>query len=87
MEALTKVAVEKYFEGIQRCRAMEWQTWGEDLFMMKCLDNLGSIGMDSFSIVSDENCNGVDCGDASAGVFHPMKDANSWNACFDQAIR
>ncbi|CAK0814035.1 unnamed protein product, partial [Prorocentrum cordatum] len=49
MEALTKVAVEKYFEGIQRCRAMEWQTWGEDLFMMKCLDNLGSIGMDPWA--------------------------------------
>merc|ERR1719277_268915 len=80
LEALTKVAVEKYFEGINRCRAMEWQSWGEDLFMMKCLDTLGAIGMDSFDIVSDDLCNGVDCGDAEAGVFHPFKDVDSWNA-------
>jgi len=87
LEALTKTAVRKYFEGIVRCRELEWQEWGEDLFMMKCLDNLGAMGMDQFTFVDDELCNGVDCGNPDAAVFHPMKNLSSWNACFEKAIR
>mmetsp|Transcript_103082 Transcript_103082/g.291987 ORF Transcript_103082/g.291987 Transcript_103082/m.291987 type:complete len:88 (+) Transcript_103082:2-265(+) len=87
MEALTKVAVKKYAEGVHRCRQLDWKTWGEDLFLMNCMDNLGAIGMDRFSIVSDDLCNGLDCGDPAAGVFHPMKTVDSWNACYEKAVR
>jgi hypothetical protein len=87
LEALTKVAVQKYFAGIESCRELEWQSWGEDLFMMKCLDNLGAIGMDQFTVVDDQLCNGVDCGNANAAVFHEFKSLSSWKDCFQKAIR
>jgi len=51
------------------------------------MDNLGAVGIDSFSIVSDGLCNGLDCGNPTAGVFHPMKTVDSWNACFDRVAR
>lgn len=87
MEALTKVAVKKYSEGVHKCRQLDWKTWGEDLFMMNCMDSLGATGVNSFSIVSDGLCNGLDCGNPTAGVFHPLKDVDSWNACLEKVVR
>lgn len=84
LEALTRQAMQTYFWGETRCKELEWETWGEDLYMGKCLDMLGVEGKEDLKLVSDGVCRGVDCS-SGAAAFHPKKDVQSWMACLAEA--
>merc|ERR1711920_489873 len=84
LEALSRKAIMTYFWGEGRCKELEWEEWGEDLYMGKCLDMLGVDGREDLKLVSDGVCLGVDCS-SGAAVFHPKKSVESWMACLAEA--
>lgn len=85
LEAISRQALDKYFQGAGTCTAnMPWKSYGEDLFMGKCLEMLGVSRTNDFKIYSDGVCLGVDCANPDAAAFHPKKDAASWLACLEE---
>jgi hypothetical protein len=89
LEVLSKGAAKAFFSGgEQECRkTLDWQTWGEDYFLGKCMLHLEVTPIDNFDIISDGVCTGVDCDDGLAGAFHPFKDLETWSGCWRQATR
>jgi len=88
LEAFTRSAMETYFRGAERCKNdLQWQAWGEDLFMASCLDMLGVGSVFDGNIVGDNVCTGSNCGDGAAAAYHPFKSKDTWTQCYDQAVR
>jgi len=88
LEAYTKQAMDTYFAGADRCKKdLQWQAWGEDLFMGNCLNMLGAGSEFDGSIIGDNVCKGANCADGQVGAYHPFKSAESWLQCYDQAMR
>lgn len=86
MEAISKLGMIRYFKQWQTCEhSLQWQSWGEDFFMGKCLRMIGVQPVDDFRIVTDAVCTHSDCGDAGAAAFHPFKTKDSWVKCWLQA--
>lgn len=86
LEAISQGGLGLYRDGIDRCVAeLAWEDWGEDVFMAKCLDFLGAVPVDDFSLSSDGVCLGVDCHDTKAAAFHPFKSADDWRDCWETA--
>jgi hypothetical protein len=87
LEAISRTAMEGYYANFDACNnEVPWQAWGEDLFMMRCLEHIGVGIWEDFSIIQDGVCNGVWCGDNFAAAFHPMKDVPSWEGCWNAAV-
>jgi hypothetical protein len=87
VEALSKGACKSYFNNNWRCKnELQWQTWGEDLFMMRCLNHLGSQAVIDLKQTSDGVCHGSkDCFDHSMAAYHPFKSVQGWMGCWSQA--
>lgn len=87
VEAISREAVGAYFGSGGRCSAeLPWQSWGEDLFMMRCLEHLGVGSVGDFDLVQDGVCKGVWCGSPAAAAFHPMKSVAAWEDCWREAV-
>lgn len=87
LEAFSRQALDTYFSGVGGCTgSMPWKSYGEDLFMGKCLEQLGVSRANDFNIYSDGVCRGVDCADPDAAAFHPKKDPDSWHACLQESF-
>lgn len=83
LETFTKKAIQAYFDGAERCKnELQWDGWGEDYFMGKCLDMLGVTKVNDFQIISDGVCKQVNCFDGNAAAFHPFKQVGAWLDCF-----
>jgi hypothetical protein len=89
LEAISREALTVYIDGgEQNClQKLDWNSWGEDVFLGKCMDYLEVAPIDNFGIISDGVCEGVDCEDAVAGAFHPFKDVDHWMTCWNKATR
>lgn len=86
LEAFSAAAIETYFRGAERCRTeLHWGTWGEDLFMGKCLTLLGVKSDFDGQLIGDDNCLGADCADGASAVYHPFKSPEAWLGCYDTA--
>lgn len=87
VEVFSRVALEKYIAGEQRCkRELDWKMMGEDLWMRKCFDLLGVQHEDDFNLLSDGYCSDKPSPCQSGKVtFHPFKDALSYLKCYDEA--
>jgi len=86
LEALSKKAMETYYAGRDRCQQdLDWRDWGEDYFLGNCLQHLGVKPVHDYSIYSDGVCTGLDCNDKRAAAFHPLKTADTWLKCFNEA--
>jgi len=86
VEAVTRRAMDEYRAGSTRCQEeVPWLTWGEDLYLMRCLEHLGVGAVDEFDMVQDGVCEGVSCASPTAAAFHPMKSVAEWEACWQQA--
>jgi len=87
LEAISKSALDGYYANFDKCKTeVPWQEWGEDLFMMRCLEHVGTMPSEDFGIIQDGVCNGVWCGDNNAAAFHPMKNVPAWEACWNEAV-
>jgi len=88
LEAFSRAAMEAYFAGAHRCATeLQWQAWGEDIYMEFCFDHLGVGSAVDLTISGDNVCTGAVCSDGVHAAYHPYKDEGSWFACWNQAKR
>jgi len=87
VEAVTSSALDRYFNSESTCRNMPWQSWGEDLWLGKCLQSLGVWSQEDKGMVGDALCYGSNCGDPNRGAFHPFKNKDAWMGCYWQSTR
>mmetsp|Transcript_70985 Transcript_70985/g.179671 ORF Transcript_70985/g.179671 Transcript_70985/m.179671 type:complete len:589 (+) Transcript_70985:68-1834(+) len=88
VEVFSRVALEKYIAGTERCKnELDWTMMGEDLWMRKCFDLLGVQHQDDFNLLSDGYCSDAPSPCQSGKVtFHPFKSALSYLQCYTEAI-
>lgn len=88
VEVFSRVALENYLAGEERCKTeLDWTIMGEDLWMKRCLDLLGVQHDDDFHILSDGYCSEQASPCQSGKVaFHPFKSALSYLQCYTEAI-
>jgi len=86
LEAISKMAMQRYYDSGAQCNNLPWQSWGEDLWLGNCLKQLG-VSAEADPIVDDRLCLWSDCGKQSAAAFHPYKDVGSWLQCYWTAER
>lgn len=87
LEILSKTAVMSYVVGGDaRCKRElpGWTTWGEDLFLTKCLRHIGVGPVKDEHALQDARCWGVNCLDKQAAAFHDFKSVGSWFGCWRQ---
>lgn len=87
VEALSRMALDSYFNSESTCRNMPWGAWGEDLWLGNCLKNLGVSAEADFNLVSDGVCLYRNCADKNAAAFHPLKSVHEWLSCYWGATR
>mmetsp|Transcript_28140 Transcript_28140/g.55258 ORF Transcript_28140/g.55258 Transcript_28140/m.55258 type:complete len:642 (-) Transcript_28140:66-1991(-) len=87
VEAISTSGLERYFWNEGPCRALPWQSWGEDVWIQNCLTNMGVAGGFDGGFVSDNLCYGANCGNGFSSAYHPFKDKNSWMGCYWQTTR
>jgi hypothetical protein len=94
VEIFSRAAVQTYMESADYCMEVlpEWETWGEDLYMTRCMDQIDVGRIEDYELVGDMACHGPgqnwdgDCYNWHMAGFHPFKDIGSWSECFDKAI-
>jgi len=90
LEVLSRTALEAYLNGGEaRCKGAlnAWQSWGEDLFMGHCMQTLGVVQVDDFSILADMACRGSDCSNGASAAYHHYKSVGEWLGCWNAAMR
>jgi len=87
IEVYSRRAIESYKWGEMSCIDFPWKGWGEDYFMEKCLDKLGVAPLNDFSMVADARCTPAPCSDGSKVAFHPFKDLDKYDECWEEADR
>jgi len=87
LEVFSVPAIRKYQQQIGICKGMNWQGWGEDMYMQECMKRLAVPGVVDFALVGDSRCGFAPCTDGTRVAFHAFKDIPSWNGCYQQAIR
>lgn len=87
LEAFTHEAMESYFKGAEKCKdSLQWQAWGEDLYMGNCLNMLGASSVFDGGLIGDNVCKGANCADGTTAAYHPFKSAEAWFQCYNQAM-
>jgi len=87
VEAIQSKGLEKYFLNEAQCRNMPWQSWGEDVWISRCLMSLGVLSAFDGAFVADNLCTGAWCGNGYSSGYHPFKDPTAWMNCYNQAMR
>jgi len=89
VEIFSRRAMGAYFVGEQRCRTeLKWYSWGEDLYMERCMDHLAVGNVIDLKVASDGACiKEPNCGDGWAAVFHPFKSWDKWHDCWEISTR
>jgi len=87
VEAIQSKALDRYFWNEGKCRNLPWQSWGEDVWMSKCMWSLGVPSTYDGGFVGDNVCKGTWCGNGYSSAYHPFKNANTWMSCYYQAMR
>merc|ERR1719203_1476071 len=92
LEVFSRKAILRFESGHnETCvHGFHWQDWGEDVFMVSCMNSLGIDKINDFKIIGDNNCvghglGGANCNDGEFAAFHPFKDIHSWIGCFQAA--
>jgi hypothetical protein len=77
--------------GQERCvDYLNWELWGEDFYMTRCMDQLDVGRISDFTVIGDNTCvgpgqGGADCNNANVAAFHPFKEIEDWIGCFRTA--
>jgi len=94
VEIFSKGAMTAYAANMQaRCADyFQWEDWGEDYFITRCMDQLDVGRLDMFDLVGDNVCVGPgqggtgDCSEGERAAFHPFKDIEVWTNCYNNAV-
>jgi len=87
LEVFSTPAIADYHARADQCKNLPWHGWGEDSYMEKCMQSLGALGIQDFSLVGDERCGFAPCSDGSRVAFHAFKSVPAWDGCWNTAIR
>lgn len=85
LEVFTTPAMKTYREKSLTCKQMDWQKWGEDLYMQVCMQVLGATPIEDFKLVGDSRCKGAPCSDGALVAYHPYKDVWSYWDCHNKS--
>jgi hypothetical protein len=86
LEAFSHAAVRMFFDSGPECRnTLNWQEWGEDVFMALCLDHIGVSSVFDQKLIGDARCTWADCGDGTSSSYHPFKSVGDWTSCWERA--
>jgi len=103
LEVFSKVGAQKFFKGLKNCQLWtDWQKWGEDWFVGKCMNILGVQPQAGFETLNDMWCKvdwegsghtyeeEVKINGPSCGdgksAFHPYKTTKDMKLCLQQAL-
>lgn len=89
LEVFSRLALDNFYDGLQHCKqVLPWETYGEDMFMRKCLDYLEVDHKEDYDLLSDGYCNEPPSPCVSGKVaFHPFKNVETYLRCMDEAVR
>jgi len=87
IEIFSRDAMQRYKDaGQEVCEwGMQWQGWGEDMYMAECMHKLGAAAVQSGSLVGDAYCAPRACSDGEPAAFHPFKTKDDWRRCLEAA--
>lgn len=85
LEVFSVPALQKYQENTLTCKNMDWEGWGEDLYMEQCMKLLEAKGVEDFELVGDSRCNAAPCSDISRVAYHPFKEIDDYEECWLQS--
>jgi hypothetical protein len=87
LELVSRQALVTFFTDGEQCRSwMPVSSYGEDLYLTKCLERLGVGTQDDFVLVGDDRCKGGACWDHAFAAFHEHKDVDSWMKCWSDTV-
>jgi len=89
LEVMSRLALLSFYDGLERCKqVLPWQSFGEDMFLRKCLDFLRVSPHTDFSLLSDGYCGEQPSPCVSGKVaFHPFKNVETYMRCAQEASR
>jgi len=88
LEVFSTAAVDKFGHNRHTCRE-KWhpEDSGEDGYIQACMEGIGVVGKEDFSLLIDGYCGFGSCANNHWNVaFHPYKDKSSWFQCWDQVV-
>jgi len=88
IEVLSRRAVATFAAGLPRCVSLLSHPWGEDKFLDQCLQLLGVIRDNEYSLLSETACGEqpAPCGTSNV-AFHPFKSIQSYFTCHAYATK
>jgi len=93
IEVIAHGGMKIFGQGLQRCRDTlehEWMTYGEDVWLMKCLQELRVNRQDDYMLLREKACRPyeypIPC-TSGAVSFHPLKSPQEYFGCLEQARR
>merc|ERR1719362_872424 len=83
LEVMSQVAMLNLYDGIEQCKkVLPWRSFGEDMFLRKCLDILKVTQRTDFGLLSEANCGEQPSPCISGKVaFHPFKSVEAYLKC------
>lgn len=92
VEVLSLGGMKAFSLGLQNCRAtlqQEWMTYGEDVWLRRCMGLLGISRQDDYLLLREKACkpftDPIPCVNAGAVSFHPLKTPELYVQCLTQA--
>lgn len=87
LEVMSRAALLNFYGGLERCKqVLPWRSFGEDMFLRKCLDFLDVTPRTDFSLLSDGYCGEQPSPCISGNVaFHPFKNVEAYLKCAHEA--
>jgi len=93
LEALSRGGMRRFMQGLQDCHDFlqsEWMTYGEDVWLRRCLAHLEVSPKEDFGLLYDRACRPykwpLPC-DTGAAAFHPLKTPEGYLECLRNAER
>lgn len=103
LEIFSKAGARQFFDSLSECQSwIDWEKWGEDWFVGKCMKALGVQQQEGFETLNDMWCkdewshSGHDYEDEVAmngvrcddgkAAFHPYKTTEDMKQCIEQAM-
>jgi len=85
LEALTREALEVYFQRGWECEAHLGQEGGEDYWLQQCLEGIGVDYQTDITLLHDKYANDENCGDPNGVAHHFFKKVDQWDVCWNMA--
>lgn len=87
LEVISRVALMTFYDGLERCKNfLPWRSFGEDMFLQKCLNFLEVAQHADFGLLADAYCGEQPSPCISGKVaFHPFKNVETYLKCVHEA--